>query len=293
MHPDLKIKIPRAQRKQKQPLEGYAPEYWDLVRRNGKSRKAMVDFICGIGGYQTRWDHFAISFNIRAHHANLGADHLWKLLTSGDVGAGPGDLCDADMAKAKAQFYSAYDEHASSLWIWGCEEAYENWKDSDTPYETFAGVRIDWEWEIQGRSGGQLCMTECAGISLRSTPEDLQERLMWRDAHGWAISHTQVRDLFIICVQNFVDITPKNIGREIEIRAAWRLWVSFCEDELQGLLDSTKKKENLPKEAGIIVSILDKNAEEHGIEDRENLPEIVAFRAICELAGVTIEPYEL
>jgi len=276
MHSDLKIKIPRAQRKQKATLEGYAPEYWDLVRKHGKSRKAMVDFICGIGGYRNRDVCSAIEFNIKVYSCDLGVEHLWEMLTSGKMDVGPDkSLPPEHMARAKALFWREHAEHENYLWEWGSEEAYEGWKDSDTPFETFAGERVDWKWEVHGRSAGHLCMTRWNGLSLECSDDELRERLEEPDN----IPHRDVRDLFIICVQNTVDLTSKRICEEVEYRTAWRLWVSFCEGELDAEIAAYEARAELSAEAAGILETL----QAHEGEDC-----VAAFEAICKLADVKI-----
>jgi hypothetical protein len=250
----------------------------------------MVDFIAGIGGGY--WDHtrFAISFNIKAYHTDLDVDHLWKMLCSDKMDVGPDPkLPPEHMARAKALFWRVHAEHNERLWQWGCEEAYEGWRDSDTPYETFVGERIEWEYEIHGRSSGHLCMTECAGIDLKRSTEDLEEHLrMQMDDGSWYYTHKQVRALFIICVQNWIDLTPRKVSDEVEYRAAWRLWVSFCEEELKQEIAEYEERESLSESAGEILDILRKNAQEHGATEAAELDEVAAFKAICKLADVKI-----
>lgn len=282
MHPDLKIKIPHAQRKQKQPLEGYAPEYWDLVRKHGKSRKAMVDFICGIGGYSDRRDCWAIEFNISADRVDLTQEHLWELLSSGKMDVGPDDTYSPEkLLQVKALFWKVYAEHEEALWSWAVEEAYESWKDSDTPYETFTGERINWKWEIQGRGGKHLCMTECDGDSLECSTDDLESDLR-PTGKDTVWSHAEVRKLFIICVQNSVDLTPKRISEEVEYRAAWRLWVSFCEGEIERVTERVNEQMRLSQLAGEIIQVLtDSTAGDENEHSR-------TFRAICKIAEIHV-----
>lgn len=279
MHPDLKIKIPRG---------AYArtSEYWKLVREHGGSRASMVDFICGIGGYSDRSERFAISFNIKDYHSDLSVENLWKLLCSNKIDAGPEPTLPPEhMARAKALFWRVYEENKDHLYGWARDEAYEGWEDSDTPYETFVGDRrIDWEWEIHGRCGGHLCMTHCAGINLQCSPEELREKLSEKESPTeFTFSHAQVRDLFIICVQNTVDLQSRKISDEIEYRAAWRLWVSFCEDELPVLIEQYEERGRLSEDAGKIIDVLDEK-----IDNNDSVLLRTAFKKICQLADVKI-----
>lgn len=281
IHPDLKITIPRPH------LWGPAAPYWALVRTHGRSRKAMVNFICGIGGYQSHGERSAIEFNVKAYGADLDADNLWKLLVSGKMDVGPDPkLPPEHLAQAKALFWRVYDEHRDHLWEWAIEEAYDGWKDSDTPFETFASHRIDWDHSMAGRSGGHLIMTECEGIDLRCSEDDLEEKLMEKEppSGAYVLPHWKVRALFIICVQNSVDLTPQKASEEVEYRAAWRLWVSFCEDELEKVLATYEQRQELSEAAGKIEMALSS----HYGGTSEGQEYIGAFRTICGLADVRI-----
>ena len=279
MNENLKITIPRK--------PGSAKNYYDLVRKHGKSRKAMVDFICGIGGYPSRHNRYAVEFNIKDNYSDTGADNLWKLLCSGTMDVGPdAGLPPEHLAQIKALFYRVYAEHGEHLYSWGLEEAYENWSDSDTPYETFASVRVDWKWVVEGRSGGHLCMSECEGINLELIDDELEDLLTEVDRGEYSISNKRLRALFIICVQNTVDLDSRKISAEIEYRAAWRLWVSFIEDQIPALLEAQTSRAALSEAAGDIMKILGKAGMVAGRTYAQELPDI--FKTICTLADVEI-----
>jgi hypothetical protein len=276
IHKDLKIPMPRPASRDLR-----LKPYWDLIRKHGGSRKKMVDFICSIGGYSSYpRDRFAIEFNVAAYGADLDVDSLWKLVTSPNFEEGPDPkLPPEHMAQAKALFWRVHEEHKEQLWEWGTEEAWEDWKDSDTPYETWLGERVDWEFGLYGRGGKHLCMESCEGIDLKCSPEDLQERLDARETDGeYLVDHAKVRKLFIICVQNTVELTPEKVAREVEYRAAWRLWVSFCEDELPKVIAQYEQRQELSNDAGLILDALSTGP---GLL-RES------FQAICKLADVRI-----
>lgn len=240
IHPSLKITIPH-----KSKITKHAAPYWDLVRTHTKSRRSMVNFITDIGGYSSRWSQFAIEFNIKADGADFDADRLWAQVVESK------EFTWADEEQAKALFYAAREEHDNELWNWAIEEAYENWSDSDTPYATFTGDSVDWSWVVEGRSGGHLCLTECEGINLKVSPEELEENLMERaEPFGpFEISNEAVRKLFIICVQLTVEMTAKNISAEVERAAWWRLMSTFVETELDRI--EAAKPERAKMAAGI------------------------------------------
>lgn len=281
MNKDLKIKIPRK-------IPESTQSYWDLVRAHGKSRKAMVNFICGIGGYYDRSDHFAIEFNIKDYYSDTSVENLWKLLNSDKMDVGPDkDLPPEHLAQVKALFWRVYEEHKDHVYEWGREEAYEGWADSDSPYYTFVGDdRVDWKWEVQGRSGGHLCMTECEGHSLKLSPEQLEEEMNELDDGAYLNwSNKDLRSLFIICVQNTVEITGRKISDEVEYRAAWRLWVSFCEDEEEEVIQEYDTRKELSENAGELFKVINGDT-----ELMTSLPEelVETFKSICKLADIPI-----
>jgi hypothetical protein len=257
--------------------------YWDLVRAHAISRKKMVDFICGIGGYSSHGERFAIEFNVKAYHADTSFDHLWELLVSGNVH----DLTDAEKHNpvVKATVQRVYDEHKDNVdggWFgWGLEEAYDGWKDSDTPYETWIGERVNWSFGLYGRGGGHLCMEECEGLDLRCSPEELEERLLETEDNSQpVISADVVRKLFIICVQNSVELTPRKASEAVEYSAAWRLW-TMAEGEIEEAEKLAEQREELTGAAEEIMSLL--------VNDGANDYLIKGLTNICKLAGLKVD----
>lgn len=260
---------------------------WDIVRRCNGSRKRMVEFICGIGGYSSRNMRSAIAFNVKTYGAIVNEERMWKMLTSGDIDLGPDtDLPEGEQAAVKALFSRVYKEHEDHLMGWGMEEAYEGWKDSDTPYETWLGERVEWEWEPMGRSAGYIGMVACEGIGLECSPEDLEATLMERDTPTALdyIPAEKIRKLFIICVQNYLELTQKAASEEVEYRAAWRLWASFMEDQIPAMLEAYRQRQSLGSDACEILRILEdkgRSFKHAGLSD--------SFKTICTLADITIK----
>ena len=143
------LKLPALAEVAKWPQDSHARKYWDLVRQHHGSRTKMLAFIESVGGYCTRDVRSAISFNIKDYYSDLSLENLWKLLCSDQMDVGPDkDWKPEHIVIAKSLFSRAFAEHEKQLWEWGVEEAYEGWKDSDVPYETFVGKRIDWSWGV-------------------------------------------------------------------------------------------------------------------------------------------------
>lgn len=226
-HP-LHIAIPRSISK-----EGSVKDYYDLVRKHGQSRKAMVGFITGIGGYYDRHDRYAIEFSVKAHYYDFDKESLWAFYLSDEIELGPEAHKGEDPGVVSAAYDRAYAEHHGDLFNWGVEEAQESVHSDDIAYETWLGERVEWTPLFLGRSGGHLCMESCEGIDLRCSPEDLEEELLRCEGGVWDVSHETLRKLFIICVQNSVDFTPRKASKEVMHRAAWRLWSSFVEPYIE------------------------------------------------------------
>ncbi len=87
-----------------------------------KSRKARVDYICGIGGYSNRDGRWPIEFNVAAYGANFDFDHIWKEYSKEHI---PSE-CDGDPALMTAYHQLAqrlHKDNESNLWEWGLEDA--------------------------------------------------------------------------------------------------------------------------------------------------------------------------
>lgn len=254
------------------------PKY-ALVRKHGKSRKAMVEFICGIGGYSDRYDRYAIEFSVKAHYADTDVDNLWHVARD-DCDFGIADMPPAKQVMAEHLFREQYAENADNVWQWGVEEAREGWEGSDCPYENWTGVRVEWSWSFLGRQGGHLVMTACEGIDLQRSDDDLRDLLLEKEDGRYVMADDEIAKLFIICVQNSVELTPREVSKEVEYRAAWRLWTSFCEDELGARMETYELRERLNSEAGRIKNFLDHYSQDASLTD--------ALTRICQLAGVAI-----
>lgn len=254
---------------------------WDIVRRCNGSRRKMVDFITSLGGYSDRHTRYAIAFNVKAHGCDLDKDYLWNYVTEHASEFNLSKIKPEHMAVVRSVFDTAWEENRDHLWEWGQEEAYEGWANTDTPFETWVGERVDWKHEIAGRSGGYICMTECEDINLKCSPEELEEKLMERseDEGYWLVSDDELILLFIICVQNHIELTPTAATEEIEYRAAWRLWNSFVEDQIPAAILAYETRERLTEDAKGIAQVLREHA---------TLEHCDVFNTICFLAGITI-----
>lgn len=260
-------------------IDPRAKPYWDLIRKHGGSRTSMVNFITDIGGYYCRDGRFAIEFNVSAAYANLEADNLWKLLNSDDIDVGPsGSESPAELEILKTLFLKAHAESEDTLWSEACADAYRSWSESDVPYETFMGTRVQWSWGLYGRGGKHLCITECAGWDLRSPVEDLREDMMRRDSSGYDIDTKHVSELFVLCVQNTVDLTTERVAREVEYQAAWRLWVSDIEPQMEAALELHRHRQVLAESVESL--LLHLNTEQDHTE---------TVKSLCLLAGIVVK----
>lgn len=261
--------------------------YWDLVRQHGATRESAVAFICGIGGYtRGHRETFSIEFNVSTQNANLLRDNLWELLCSDriDVGVTPDD---ANYVEAKNIFNVAYETYENELWDWGVEDAWEGWYETDSAFEMFNGERVEWRGGRYGRCGKHLCIAECGGLRLDYSTEELEERLTAEPCDEDYVEDSVVRKLFLLCVQNTVDLTLEEIGMEVEYQAAFRLWVSFVEPELEEAVALKEKKARLGGAAFLLREYLLGRF----IVPDEGIPvkDLLEFVEICELAGVPIK----
>lgn len=271
----LYIRIPKK-------IDPRLKDRWAAIRACNGSRTKMVNWLTDNGGYRDRHEEFAIEFDVSTWRADLDVEHLWKRLCEmGEFGILK--MPPEKQVVAKHLFESVYAEHENNVWRWGCEEAYEGWRDSDTPYETFVGERVSWNHELRGRGGKHLVMTECEGLNLRCDSDELAERLMERSFDGarweWDISSDTVRKLFIVCVQNYFELTPSAVADEVEYRAAWRLWASFCEDQLEERFTVYKNRERLTESAQHIHDNLI-GSDASNAQAREDFCDILALSGI-------------
>lgn len=251
---------------------------WALVRKHGTSRRKMVDFICGIGGYSAgHGRRFAIEFSISAWAANLDADTLWKRLCEQDEHAGISELSERDRAIARHLWDARHKvlEKSGYLFSDACSEAFNSW--TDGYQETFAGGPIERAYSVEGRSGKHLCIESVHGVYIRGTEDDLRERLEAKECGEYVIGISLVKDLFILCVQMSVEITPKAVGETVEYEAALLLWYGYIAQELREVVEDKNIKDALGAHATAIRSTL---------ADEEQQK---AFTQICLLAGVPIE----
>ena len=210
---------------------GCPKQYRALVRAHGKSRKAAVNFICGIGGYSDRHTHYAVEFNVKAYGCNLDM----KTMYGHEAREGVTELyLKLQNDGERGLLYNMFAEHVKesevTLWERATQDAWESFEEDEG---TFWGGDMDAEFHLAGRSGGHLVVSRCGQLDLRKSPEDLEEKLLGRDGESivssYAVPDSQVAHLFLLCVQLTVDWPRSAVDREVEYRAAWLLWSSFDE----------------------------------------------------------------
>lgn len=266
---------------------------WDLVRQHGKSRRAMVAYLCNIGGYSAGYNNrFAIEFNISAHAADLDADHLWDVIAEERETAETGKPL-MRMILARRLFNKAHAERGDQLWSDAVEDAFRNWSEAEFTHWTFANVVIsDWDWEVHGRGGKHLCLIRCGNIRLTGSEEDLEERLMERDTNcdgtdaGYLIDVEDVKKLFLLCVHLATTLTPRAIADAVEYQAAWSLWFNHVSDELDAAEQVHEERANLRESANLIRQYLSGRIV---VPDEGDAEAVTAFDAIANLADIGLE----
>jgi hypothetical protein len=217
-------------------------KYLHVVRKHGSSRAKAVAYITSIGGYSDRHSRYPLMWSAKAYRAKLDIATLYSHDAASDF-SHLRDECgnDGERGVLYQLFYTAYQEHKDQLWDWGTEEAWETFKEDTS---TFWGQDVSHTWHLLGRSGGNAVLAEFDGATMSGSPEELEETLMERpdkDTLGVAaefnVDHIAVVDLFLYCVQIGVDWdNPDAVGKEVEFRAAWRLWAMISESELEEAL---------------------------------------------------------
>lgn len=144
------------------------------------SRAAQVEYICGVGGYSRRGDHWPISFNVDAGGANLEFDHLWSKYHKDYL---PSDV---KSRKEKAEYRTfcenVYSRMESDLFWEACEDARCGLRDRDPDHGFwFFGkeIKADVEFLFSGQQGKHLVISTFEGHALNNTsPDDLRDVLL-------------------------------------------------------------------------------------------------------------------
>lgn len=261
------------------------------------SRRAMAEYICGIGGYSTGYggrDRFAIEFNVAAYATDFDFDHIWEKYHKEYVGE---EILN-DPVKFKAYYDLCRELHKQNeeyLWGWGQEDAARGLSDND-------GYRMLWDGEkpfrvemgLYGRSGKHLCIESFEGHDLRKSPEELLEAMMEQelpnrdvvsdrdtlaDGASWLNwRYEDIRNLYKMCRQWEVDFTPAKASAEVEYQGVFSFFANVVEA-------AWMDREREIAEHGELVEAAKNIWENSSVAADDNM--VFDFLLICKTAGIS------
>ncbi len=170
------------------------PEYYRAPLR---SRKKIIAFFRDrrvYNGFQFWW-------NVKVRSLDLSLQHLYSVYRSN------GDSISDDQANIANQVYDQTDMEEL------CDRAIEftrtNVVDNDGYNTLYDGTELSVVFEFQGRSGGQLVLTEFEGVRLLDWFDECSGDFVW------------LKKLYKFIVQCDHDFSPALVKREIEWQVAF------------------------------------------------------------------------
>ncbi len=255
-----------------------------------KSRGAMVDYICGIGGYFTgsvyTRDHWPIEFNVALYYADLDFDHLWSIMVKEGM-----DSVDHPLFKNVA--CAEYTRIKGRLWEEAQERLVEQ-LDEEHVTRLWDGTDLGIKLSLAGRGGKHLVVEEALGWKMRGwNTDDLRQMLLeqtgpeedvyeatLRRGYSWSTSIERVRKLYQFCVQATVEFTPRKASDTLEYEAASILNGTADSALADAIKDSEDKAANEAAARDLY----------EGFADREGdaTADVAAWRRLAVAAGVDI-----
>ena len=255
-------------------------ERYDMLRKHGKSRRAMIDFVCGIGGYSDGYGRWPIEFNVKMY-PDLDADTLWKIVR---------DECEFDIKGSTPQeqvvaenlFREMHTKYADNLWGWAQEDMVRSAREDAYFYGDWLGDVHRIGWELRGRCGGHLVLEEVGNISLAGkTDDDLREQLEEKEDGRFVTALEDIQELFVVCIELTVTTRGKSLEAECQYHAASRLWSNICEPKWEERMTEYATREALKEDAERIRVHLGNTYPGDGLTG--------TFDTICRLAGINLE----
>lgn len=249
-----------------------------------RSKAAMIDYICGIGGYHSsRHDCYPLSFNVKAYSCNFDFDHIWKRAAVDiNMDVGPSDSVKNDPAQLKAyqdlarELHKKHEEH---LWGWGQEDTWRGVKEDDTHRCLWSGESYTVEYGLVGRSGGHLVVEHWNGFTFRGmSPEDLRERL---EDKGDSL-HADLRFLYKCCRHWEHDFTCAKASAEVEYQGIWNFFANIVEPAWEDRKKEIADHEELVECYGEVVKALGGLSGVEGISARDCLDKLAVSCGITE-----------
>lgn len=203
-----------------------------------RSRKAMSEYITGIGGYSRGYrEQYPIEFTVAADGADLSADHLWETYLQEFAPSDP-----AAQADYKSVFNAQHAQHEDDLFYQAIEDARNNTLDADTYRMLWDDTPVNVTLGFHGRGGKHLCIERFEGYDLKGVSEEgLLDSLL--DADEWPLD--SLRKFYKYVRQCAVDFTSRNAAKEVEYQAAFILFASFVDPAYAESKDDKIKAEQV------------------------------------------------
>ena len=260
-----------------------------------KSRAAKVEYLCGIGGYSSRWGTYPIEFVVGTYYADLSFDSLWpKALAQENSTVLPGTREHTLMTYCARQ---AYEQNEDNLYSDAIDDARMSLLESDA--YTYLWDRPDHlgvALGLNGRGGKHLCIQKFLDMDFRGMREnDLRDTLMLqthprsldsctdsarlKKGYEWDASSEYVDLLYRYVRQCEIDFTSEKASKEVEYHAAYRLYEN-AEEMYQSMFGEGGGVEGgIQTAAAICLDAL----------DALDVDRIRAFRMLCVAAGADVE----
>lgn len=164
-----------------------------------QSRKDMVDYITGIGGYsRSLRERWPITFNVGTYYVDFSWENVWAFgireFFSGQ------DLQDPEYIKqCEAEVRELYEEYQDKLWSYGVEDACDSVDNTDCYRTLPTGETAEASFVFEGRGGKHLCIEHFDRHGfIDKNPRDLYEEMMTQegeDAEGYTEARSDMATL--------------------------------------------------------------------------------------------------
>lgn len=260
-----------------------------------KTRKDRVDYICGIGGYGSRYDKWPIEFTVAAYYTDFDFDHIWEKYAAEHW---PFDESKETPETIKAYYDLArrlHKEHEGSLWSWGQEDAYRPLSDGDAYRTLWDGTMLDVKLELHGRCGKHLVIAEFEGRSLRGvSTEDLSDEMMRQTrpdgySHveydilkkgnfwdGW--TNKEVETFYKYVRQCEIDFTSDKASAEVEYQGAFNFFCNIVNPEWETVKQERATHDEAVEAARAVREVMQQSS--------ASGEEMTYFATLCTAAGI-------
>lgn len=155
-------------------------------------------------------------FNVKVPSVNLDFDYLLKIYRE----QMDGNEADEWLPEA----HERWERHKENdLWDWALEDCRSVFDNTDCYNHLWDGTPLDVAYSFRGRSGGWLSLDRFQGHTFASRDSDYPDDLA-------VMSYKELRQLYSLIAMLKYDLRQDAIGKEMEYKAAWVLFVNVCSD---------------------------------------------------------------